>query len=74
MRLNNRPTYAEPHSSAVGLGRKERVEYLFREVRRKSYAGITHRYKNLPVLSSLRFDDQLSHSIDVLHGFDTVDD
>ena len=47
---------------------------LFRQLRRKPYASITDRNKNLLVFSSLRLDDHLSHPIDILHRFDAVDD
>jgi hypothetical protein len=56
------------------LGCKERVEYLFRKLRRKPSAGIAGRNKNLLVFGSLRLDDDLSYAINVPHRFNAVDD
>jgi hypothetical protein len=58
----------------VQFGREERVENLFRQLRREAYAGVTDRDKNLLVVSPLRLDDHLSDSIHALHRFDAVDD
>src|SRR5580658_6834783 len=74
MRLNDRAADAKPHARAVGLGGKERVEYLFRQLRWKAYAGITDRNENLLAVSSLRLDEHLSYSINIPHRFDAVDD
>jgi hypothetical protein len=40
MRLNNRPADAKPHAGAVGLSRKEWLEYLLGQLWRKPYTGI----------------------------------
>ena len=40
VRLDDRPADAQPHAGAVRLGRKERIENPFRELRRKPDAGI----------------------------------
>jgi hypothetical protein len=74
MRLNDRSADAKPHAGAVGFGCKERVEYLFRQLRRKPYAGITDRHKNLVAFSAPRLDDHLSYPVNVLHRLDAVDD
>src|SRR5580698_11050763 len=74
MRLNNRPADAQTHAGAVRFRRKERIENLFRELRRKPWTGIADRNKNLVALRSLRHDDQFSCPFSFLHRFDAVDD
>ena len=57
-----------------GLVVKNGSKYLFRQIWRKPYSGISDRYKNLVVFSPLRLDGYLAYAINVLCRLDAVDD
>src|SRR6202030_3580783 len=72
MRLNDRPTDGQAHTSPLILGRKECFEDLFRLLRWQSHAGIADRDQHLTVVS-FRLDGKLTLFSRALHGVDTVE-
>ena len=50
MRLNDRPTDGQPHTSPVILGRKECLEDLIRLLRGQSHTGIADRDQQLTIV------------------------
>src|SRR6266849_6978701 len=72
MRLNDRPTDGQPHTSPVILGGKECLEDLFRLLRGQSHTGVADGDQQLTTLAHLRLDRKFTSS--VLHGLDSVED
>src|SRR5467141_4643606 len=72
MRLNDRPTDGQPHTSPVILGRKECLEDLLRLLLRQSHAGIAHRNQQLTV-AGFRLDGEFTSATRFLHGVDAVE-
>ena len=72
MRLNDRPTNGQPHTSPVILGRKECLEDLVPLLRGQSHAGIADRDQQLTVVG-FRLDGKLTSATRFLHGIDAVE-
>src|SRR5258707_9159947 len=67
MRLNDRPTDGQPHTSPVILGRKECPEDLVGLLRGQSHAGIADRDQQLTI-AGFRLDGKLTSATSFLHG------
>src|SRR5438128_12465909 len=72
MRLDDRATDGQPHTSAVILGRKESTEDLVRLLRRQSHTGIADRDQQLTIID-FRPDSKLTSTARLLHGIDAVE-
>src|SRR5467141_4618706 len=72
MRLNDRPTDGQPHTSPVILGRKECREDLVRLLRGQSHTGIADRDQQLTI-ADFRLDSKLTSATRFLHGVDAVE-
>jgi hypothetical protein len=71
MRLNDRPTDGQPHTSPIILGRKECLKDLVPLLRRQSHAAIADRDQQLTVVS-FRLDGKLTSATGFLHGIDAI--
>jgi len=72
MRLNDRPTDGQPHTSPVILGRKKCPEDLVGLLRRQSHTSIADRDQQLSI-SGFRLDGKLTSASRSLHGIDAVE-
>src|SRR5258708_36837953 len=72
MRLDDRATDGQPHTSPVILGRKESPEDLVRLLRRQSRTGIADRDQQLTI-AGFRLDGKLNSASHFLHGIDAVE-
>src|SRR5260370_19852394 len=72
MRLNDRPTDGQPHTSPLIFGRKECLEDLFCLLRGQSHTGIADRDQQLTI-AGFQLDGKLTSACRFLHGIDAVE-
>src|ERR1700680_4895773 len=72
IRLNDRPTDGQPHTSPIILGRKKCPEDLVRLLRGQSHAGIADRDQHLSI-AGFRLNGKLTSASRFLHGIDAVE-
>src|SRR5260370_11573260 len=72
MRLNDRPTDRQPHTSSVILGGKKCPENLVRLLRRQSHTSIADRDQQLSI-SGFRLDGKLTSASRSLDSIDAVE-
>src|ERR1700720_2448714 len=72
MRLNDRPTDRQGHTSPVILGSKECFENLVRLTWGQSHTGIVDRDQHLTVVG-FRLDGKLTSATHFLHGIDAIE-